>query len=216
MKLFRNLLIATAAVAVFSGVSAFAEGSDNTNYQFNVDAANVATNVVSVAEADVTNVIADMGDQVTVVVVPAGATDITDANIYYINQDANSGAATMLTAMGTKALEADTDYEIWVGGSNGTIKKGFFTTKVATPEEPEGIPVALGDANQVGGVEILDVLAVLDHLAGIDGATLTGAGAFAADANQVGGIEILDVLAILDHLAGIDGAILGEAIYIAQ
>ena len=112
MKLFRNLLIATAAVAVFAGVSAFAEGegSDTVNYDFSVDATNVATNVVSVAADEVAGVINGMGDQVTVVVVPAGSTEITDANIYYINQDANGNATEMLTNMGTKALAADTDY----------------------------------------------------------------------------------------------------------
>ena len=173
--------------------------SDNTSYQFEVDAANVATNVVSVAEADLANVIADMGDQVTVVVVPAGATDITDANIYYINQDANSAAATMLTGMGTKALAADTDYEIWVGGSNGTIKKGFFTTKV------EETGYALGDTNDDKVIDISDVLAVLNSYLGVT--PLEGAAFTAGDVAPLGApnndIDISDVLAVLNAYLGV-------------
>ena len=197
MKLFRNLLIATAAVAVFSGVSAFAEGSDNTSYQFNVDATNVATNVVSVAEADVANVIADMGDQVTVVVVPAKSTDISDGNIYYINQDANSGAATMLTGMGTKALAADTDYEVWVGGSNGTIKKGFFTTKVATPEPT----YKLGDVNEDGDVLINDASLVIRAIASL--VELTPNQELAADVTKDGSVLINDASLIIRAIAGL-------------
>jgi len=200
MKLFRNLLIATAAVAVFSGVSAFAEGSDNTSYQFNVDA-DVATNVVSVAEADLANVIADMGDQVTVVVVPAKSTDISDGNIYYINQDANSAAATMLTDMGTKALAADTDYEVWVGGSNGTIKQGFFTTKEDAPEYP------LGDANLSGGVDGADATVIMDYGVGL--VELTDTAFKYADVTGNGSVDGADATDILDYGVGLPSYVEG-------
>jgi len=137
-----------------------------------------------------------MGDQVTVVVVPAGATDITDANIYYINQDANSGAATMLTGMGTKALEADTDYEIWVGGSNGTIKKGAFTTKVEDPEPT----YTLGDVDGVTGININDATTVTKYVAG--SYTLEGDLLLAADVDGVKGVNINDATTITKYVAG--------------
>lgn len=205
MKLFRNLLIATAAVAVMSSVSVFAEDTateetttDTPNYVFEVDDTKVATNVVSVASADVANVIADMGDQVTVVVVPAGSTEISDANIYYINQDANGNATVMLTDMGTKALAADTDYEVWVGGSNGTIKKGFFTTKEDAPA------YTLGDINDDDVINISDVTAVLNAYLG--NATLTETQQLAADVAPIGAVDgvinISDVTAVLNVYLG--------------
>lgn len=194
MKLFKNLLIATAAVAVFTGVSAFAEeATDNTNYNFTVDATKVSENVVSVTSTEVANVIADMGDQVTVVVVPAGSTEITDANIYYINQDANGNATVMLTNMGTKTLEANTDYEVWVGGSNGTIKKGFFTTK---EDEP---PVVYGELNGTDPVDIEDALVLLNYCA--QQLTLTPEQLVAAELNGTDPVDIEDALLLLNYCA---------------
>ena len=195
MKLFKNLLIATAAVAVFTGVSAFAEeATDNTNYDFTVDATNVATNVVSVTSTEIAGVIADLGDQVTVVVVPAGATTISEANIYYINQDANGNATAMLTSMGTKTLAADTDYEVWVGGSNGTIKKGFFTNK-------EDIPAyTLGDVDGVEGIDVNDATTVAKHVAGT--ITLVDNLLLAADVDGVKGIDVNDATTIAKYVAG--------------
>lgn len=204
MKFLRNLLIATTAVAAMTATAAFAEVTDTS---FAVDKYNATANTISVTAADITALADDFGDQITVVIVPEGTTGVTEGNIYYINQDANGNASTMLVNMGMKTLDsAVKNYEVWIGGSNGTIKKASFSTST-------GKVVYLGDANQAGGVEILDVIAILDHLSGLEGAALTGINAFAANANQAGGIEILDVIAILDHLSGIEGAALGTATY---
>jgi len=171
------------------------ETSYNTSYQFNVDATNVATNVVSVAEADLANVIADMGDQVTVVVVPAKSTNITDANIYYINQDANGVATAMLTGMGTKALAADTDYEVWVGGSNGTIKKGFFTTK------PDEDPVVYGEVDGLTGISSNDAATVAQQAAGL--IELSEALKKNADVDGLVGISSNDAATVAQYAAGL-------------
>ena len=208
MKLFKNLLIATAAVAVFTGVSAFAEeATDNTNYDFTVDATNVATNVVSVTSTEIAGVIADLGDQVTVVVVPAGATTISEANIYYINQDANGNATAMLTSMGTKTLAADTDYEVWVGGSNGTIKKGTFSTTV-------GEEVQLGDVNFDDTIDGFDLTEVVNHITLLTELTEGTKKYFVANVNGDDTIDGFDLTAIVNDITNL--AKLGTATFIQQ
>ena len=189
MKLFKNLLIATAAVAVFTGVSAFAEeATDNTNYDFTVDATNVATNVVSVTSTEIANVIADLGDQVTVVVVPAGATTISEANIYYINQDANGNATAMLTSM-------------------GTIKKATFSTTV-------GEEVQLGDVNFDDTIDGFDLTEVVNHITLLTELTEGTKKYFVANVNGDDTIDGFDLTAIVNDITNL--AKLGTATFIQQ
>lgn len=223
MKNFKKLVALCSALAISMsiGVSAMAEVTTtvDTDGDFTVTVNEETYDFVSATGTGA----ADM--QYTVLVAPKEAADagnLTNADIYYINQGeadetfwANMGLTTALVDTDTTD-EDPTDYVVRVGGTditNGTKAYYEVTISVLTTEENTGITVDLGDANQYGGVEILDVLAILDHLSGIEGATLTGINAFAANANQYNGIEILDVLAVLDHLSGIEGAELGTATY---
>ena len=100
----------------------------------------------------------------------------------------------MLTSMGTKTLAADTDYEVWVGGSNGTIKKGFFTNK-------EDIPAyTLGDVDGVEGIDVNDATTVAKHVAGT--ITLVDNLLLAADVDGVKGIDVNDATTIAKYVAG--------------
>jgi len=144
----RNLLVAAAAVAVFASSSAFAA-------DFSVEPYDATNNAVSVADADITTLSTLFGDEMVVAIVPAKTTVISDSNLVYINQDNAANATTLLNNMLMKTLDSSvTDYEVWVGGSNGTIKKGTFSTKT-TPS------FMYGDVNGDGAPDAVDAAEIM-------------------------------------------------------
>lgn len=192
MKFFRNLLVATAAIAAMSATAAFAEVTETSFALNDYDATN---NKISVTAADITALKDDFGAQVTVVVVPQGTTTVTENDIYYINQDDQNGITTILAGMGMKTLSSTiTDYEVWVGGSNGTIKKASFST-AKTPS------YTLGDVDGVKGINANDATAIAKHVAEI--AELTGDNLKAADCDGVKGVNANDATAVAKFVAEI-------------
>ena len=102
-----------------------------------------------------------LGDQVTVVIVPASAETLDEANIYYINQDAFGNKEAILVNMGIKGTElAKGDYLVKLGGSNGVIKTAKFTVG------SQGELIQLGDVNLNGEVNALDLTPIVDHILG--------------------------------------------------
>lgn len=143
------------------------------------------------------------------VTVPA---DISDGDIYYIDQAAYT-TDNMFENLKMKAgLEVGDYFMVRVGGEN-VLETGIAEAvyKVVA-DKPAGVEVQLGDANQSGAVEALDLISVLKHMA--DTEVLTGINAFAADANQSGAVEALDLISILKHMA--DTEVLGTATYVAE
>lgn len=158
----RNLLVAAAAVAVFASSSAFAA-------DFEVEKYDATNNAVSVADADITSLSTLFGDEMVVAIVPAGATAISESNLVYINQDNAANASTLLNNMLMKTLSASvTDYEVWVGGSNGTIKKGTFSTKT-TPS------FIYGDVNGDGNSDSADASEIMKYEAWLESVLDDGA-----------------------------------------
>jgi hypothetical protein len=66
---------------------------------------------------------------------------------------------------------------------------------------PDQSPVAPGDINCEGGINVLDVLAVVNHILGVN--TLVGGPLDRADCNGDGNVNILDALGIINVILGI-------------
>lgn len=81
-----------------------------------------------------------------------------------------------------------------VGGPGGTDQVSIEDAVVVTPALP---PFLRGDANQDGGVDIADGIAILAYLfsGGGDGGCLSS-----IDANDDGSANVADAIAVLDHL----------------
>jgi len=74
-------------------------------------------------------------------------------------------------------------------------------------ENPIGCPGELGDVNGDGAVNVLDVLAVINHILGIE--TLEGWELGCADCNGDGVINIVDALGIVNAILGIGECVPG-------
>ena len=190
MKIFRNLLIATTAAVVLTSASAFADELALTEY-------NSTDNTISV---DVTksSVLTDdtvLGDQVTVVIVPASAETLDEANIYYINQDAFGNKEAILVNMGIKGKElAKGDYLVKLGGSNGVIKTAKFTVG------SQGELIQLGDVTLDGAVDVGDINPIIQHILGAE--VLTGKQFKAADTTKDNAIDVGDINPVIQHILG--------------
>ncbi|UCE19411.1 MAG: thrombospondin type 3 repeat-containing protein [Gemmatimonadota bacterium] len=66
---------------------------------------------------------------------------------------------------------------------------------------PDQDPVEKGNIDCAGGVDVLDVLAVINHILGTS--TLVGGSLGRADCNGDGGVDILDALGIINVILGI-------------
>ena len=98
-----------------------------------------------------------LGDQVTVVIVPASAETLDEANIYYINQDAFGNKEAILVNMGIKGPKLDKgEYLVKIGGSNGKIYTATFTVG-------ENGKIMLGDVNGDEAINMADAAAILNH-----------------------------------------------------
>ncbi|UCE20215.1 MAG: T9SS type A sorting domain-containing protein [Gemmatimonadota bacterium] len=72
---------------------------------------------------------------------------------------------------------------------------------------PAGCVGIRGDANGDGGIDVLDVLAVVNHILGIT--PLTGDALCRGDCNGDGGIDVLDALGIVNDILGTGGCLPG-------
>ena len=60
----------------------------------------------------------------------------------------------------------------------------------------------VGDVDANGAIDLFDIVAVRDHIFGVE--TLTGNAAWAADVDNNGAIDLFDIVAIRDHIFGIE------------
>ena len=136
-----------------------------------------------------------LGDQVTVVIVPASAETLDEANIYYINQDAFGNKEAILVNMGIKGTElAKGDYLVKLGGSNGKIYTATFTVG-------EDGKYKLGDVNEDDSIDSSDASLVLQSYVNL--IQLTDTQKLAADVNKDSDIDSSDASLILQHYVGL-------------
>ena len=136
-----------------------------------------------------------LGDQVTVVIVPASAETLDEANIYYINQDAFGNKEAILVNMGIKGKElAKGDYLVKLGGSNGVIKTAKFTVG------SQGELIQLGDVTLDGAVDVGDINPIIQHILGAE--VLTGKQFKAADTTKDNAIDVGDINPVIQHILG--------------
>ena len=74
----------------------------------------------------------------------------------------------------------------------GNLMMRVRLDEVACGEEPD---CTAGDTNSDGGVDVLDVVAMVGHIIG--NSELTGTALCAADFNGDGGVDVLDVVAVV-------------------
>lgn len=116
----------------------------------------------------------------------------TESNLQYIDQQ--NIAATTEFILFPKQMEPGT-YNVYVSTNNADL------TQVASLEYGEKPKYTLGDVDNDGFISILDVTAILNHIAG--NITLVGDRFLAADVVEPkGAIDILDAVRILNVMAG--------------
>ena len=184
MKFLRNLLIATTAVAAMSATAAFADAT-----------ATYTDGTVAVTGVNT----AIFGDQVTVIIVPDNTLDVTEDDIYYINQDDQTGITTILAGMGMKELaQGDpSDFEVWIGGSDVSEEKPVIKIDFKTVVDS----IKYGDVDGLEGVTAADATTILQHCAEI--LTLTPDLVKAADVDGLAGVTAADATTVLQYCAEI-------------
>ena len=116
----------------------------------------------------------------------------TESNLQYIDQQ--NITATTEFILFPKQMEPGT-YNVYVSTNSKDLKK------VASLEYGEKPKYTLGDVDNDGFISILDVTAILNHIAG--NITLVGDRFLAADVVEPkGAIDILDAVRILNVMAG--------------
>lgn len=116
----------------------------------------------------------------------------TESNLQYIDQQ--NITATTEFILFPKQMEKGT-YNVYVSTNSKDLKK------VASLEYGEKPKYTLGDVDNDGFISILDVTAILNHIAG--NITLVGDRFLAADVVEPkGAIDILDAVRILNVMAG--------------
>ena len=144
-----------------------------------------------------------LGDQVTVVIVPASAETLDEANIYYINQDAFGNKEAILLNMGIKGTElAKGDYLVKLGGSNGVIKTAKFTVG-------DKITWQYGDVNGDKLTDTDDALEVIYYDLGLDSVFDDNAEwrLLAGDVNTDDLVDTDDALEIIYYDLGLDSVL---------
>lgn len=117
----------------------------------------------------------------------------TENNLQYIDQQ-NIAARKATFTLFPKSLERGV-YNVYVSTNSKDLKK------VASLEYGEKPKYTLGDVDNDGFISILDVTAILNHIAG--NITLVGDRFLAADVVEPkGAIDILDAVRILNVMAG--------------
>ncbi len=179
MKKFMATCAAVTAIAAVSSVSAMAADytAENNSVKFTVPTADADT-------------------QMTVLVVPKDA-EVTDENIYYIDQDATLADTALLKGDSL----ADGTYVVKVG----YYKDGVFTI---SPEEftvgeikEDGVEILVGNVDGNTRITTADATAVLKHTAGaelLEGTNFTAAAL--CDGNKR--ISTADATNILKYTSG--------------
>lgn len=118
----------------------------------------------------------------------------TESNLQYIDQQDIKKDQTAEFILFPKQMETGT-YNVYVSTNSVDLKK------VASLEYGEKPKYTLGDVDNDGFISILDVTAILNHIAG--NITLVGDRFLAADVVEPkGAIDILDAVRILNVMAG--------------
>lgn len=118
----------------------------------------------------------------------------TESNLQYIDQQNINTAKEATFDLFPKQMEPGT-YNVYVSTNNADL------TQVASLEYGEKPKYTLGDVDNDGFISILDVTAILNHIAG--NITLVGDRFLAADVVEPkGAIDILDAVRILNVMAG--------------
>lgn len=180
MKKFMVTCAAVSAIAAVASVSAMAADytADNNSVAYTVPTPDAET-------------------QMTVLVVPEGA-EVTDENIYYIDQDGTLSGNALLK--GTEL--ADGTYVVKVGyykDGEFTIAEDKFTVG-ETSENPDQPTYTLGDVNGDEEIDSQDSLMVLEYEVG--NTDLTDTQKLAADTNKDEEVDSQDSLLILEYEVG--------------
>lgn len=148
---------------------------------------------------------AEAGKQATILVQAKTDSALTEGDIYYIDQEEASAAATKWATIKFAAALDDGDYVIKMGG------EGVAT--IATEDVHVGTPVGptytLGDVDNNGDIDTVDALAVVNHF--LEKVILTDEGALAAaEITGDGDIDTLDALEIVNYFLEKDNLIDGS------
>lgn len=146
--------------------------------------------------------------QMTVLVVPAECWEndvivdgsITNDNIYYIDQQANTDAADAWASLGIKGGELEEgDYYVLVGGDNvDSITAIKFTVG-------EDAQIKFCDVNGDGTVDINDVTRLLRHTSNVEALTYTADELLRiCNCNGDAGVDINDVTRLLRHTSNVE------------
>ena len=142
------------------------------------------------------------------VAVSSGATQMTSQNYQILSSTVNSGGGRGSSA--NYGVQNSTGQPTPTGISQSASYGCFGGFQSTTMEEyvlPPVVQAQRGDVNGDGDIDILDVLAVCNHILGI--AHLTGDALERADCNGDGGIDILDVIGIVNVILGIGECVPG-------
>ncbi len=183
MKKFMVTCAAVSAIAAVASVSAMAADytAENNSVAYTVPTPDAET-------------------QMTVLVVPKGA-DVTDENIYYIDQDGTLSGNALLK--GTEL--ADGTYVVKVGyykdGEFSIDEDEFVVGETPDqPDNPDQPTYTLGDVNDDGEIDSQDSLSILEYEVG--NSDLTDTQKLAADTNKDTEIDSQDSLLILEYEVG--------------
>lgn len=180
IKKFMVTCAAVSAIAAVASVSAMAADytADNNSVAYTVPTPDAET-------------------QMTVLVVPKGA-EVTDDNIYYIDQDGTLSGSALLK--GTEL--ADGTYVVKVGyykdGEFSIAEDEFVVGE--TSENPVQPTYKLGDVNSDGKVDVTDALLVAQKAVGMKEFDETQMAA--ADVNKDKKVDVTDALLIAQKAVG--------------
>ena len=186
MKKLTKIIFSCAAVAAVTaalGTAALAAGELAPEYS-----AEAGTVTIAYESAN---------EQHTVIIVPKGWTGQDADKIEYVDQDGDA-----FTVLPVNAL-ADGTYEVRVGGTDGTIKQGEFTVGEPTP----GSDRLLGDVQEDGAIDGLDVSKTVNHVVEITPIAEGTEDFKAADVNKDGAIDGIDVGQIVNFVVEIEGGL---------
>lgn len=199
---FKKTLLTFAAVGALSvamAASAFAADTLTVSQDKDTET-NKENGKVSITEG-----LENASGQMTVLIFAEGADTDDDGleqdEILYIDQLAANGNSTF-KSMGIRS-SALTDGKLKAGNYTvlvGSDAQGASLLKGTLKVTYGGTTIQLGDCDGISGIDVGDVTAVLQHMAGT--ALLTGDAQTAADCDGIAGIDVGDVTAILQHMAG--------------
>lgn len=201
MKTLKKIVAVTAALSTVAclSVSAFA-----TTATYSDDANTVAVTDYGTLAADA---------QYTVVVVPADAEEITQDNIYYINQAGTADFEDLLASLALKDGTPNGTYEVRFG-TDSTTGIEAATFKIPTEsgdDEPTVITItAWGDLDGADGIDLVDVDGLVSYILGTAntygdytvGSPIAGTDVIWGDIDGADGVDLVDVDALVSYILG--------------